>query len=208
MAEINLLKAAFTGKLGETYGAKWKGKPVIRAVPFSKAPPTADQTACVRAFEALNRFSSALSRLGFNYLGLSSKNLHKHNAVAKFLKPMIKNHKFEPCNITEIIHPGHSFFINSFALNQALNTASVDIELSPGFVPANDQRVFLIVFNNLGTVFLSRLFIPQNFNVTFRISFSNEQVFFCLAFLSSPSKKGYNLDNLVMQEGFDTQYSI
>ena len=54
MATVNLLTASFDGKLGETYGAKWKSTHTIKAIPFSHAPHGEKATNAVRAFEKLN----------------------------------------------------------------------------------------------------------------------------------------------------------
>lgn len=43
MAELNLLKGKYDGKLGQTVGAKWKNKATVRSYTKAKDPKTADQ---------------------------------------------------------------------------------------------------------------------------------------------------------------------
>jgi hypothetical protein len=49
---MHLLKANYTGSVGKTTGAIWKGKPVIKAKIDSKVKHNATQITAVRSFEA------------------------------------------------------------------------------------------------------------------------------------------------------------
>ena len=96
MAIQELLKASYTGSLGETTGAKWKNKAVVKGKIWSKTPNSKTQTDSVRSFECLNRVASAIASQWFYRLGIKAVNMHKHNAVAKLLKSSVKTHEFTP----------------------------------------------------------------------------------------------------------------
>jgi len=207
MAFFDLLKGSFTQKLGETYGSTWKGKAIIKAVPFSKAPPTKKQTDNVRAFECLNRLSSTIARIGFLNTGLDASQIHKHNAVAKFLKPVIKNHIFEPSNIKEVIPEGKNIYITALSFNKTTKNLIIGFDLSEKFVTVSGQQVFFIVFDNKGRTYYSRLLNPARFSTSITLDHSADLVYYAIVFLSTPTKKGFILDNFNMMEGLRMAYS-
>ena len=137
MATQNLLKASFNGKLGKIYGTKEYGKRYVKAIPFSHAPHSRTQTQCVRAFEILNRISARVAKDYFNHLPLSSRKMSKMNAVAQFLKPLVKNHVFEGENITDVFGTNETFTVSG------LNFDTVN------------KRVVFFVQNIIDTQFLS-----------------------------------------------------
>lgn len=103
MGTINLLNASVNGKLGELYGTKQYGNSYLKAIPFSHSPHNETQEKCVRAFEKLNRFSSGIAKVFFNYMGLNNRKMLKHNAVAQLFKPIIQSKSFIINNITKIV---------------------------------------------------------------------------------------------------------
>jgi hypothetical protein len=105
MGTLNILKANFTGQVGNMVGANWKGKPVLKAKVEGKAPPTASQTANVRAFEALNRLSAVAAAHWWQFFGLSDRKMHKHNAMASHFKPLIADHTFFPPAFIDVLKP-------------------------------------------------------------------------------------------------------
>jgi len=208
LALLNLLKSAYTGKLGETYGASWKGKPVVRAVPFSKAPPTPAQTKSVRAFECLNRVASAIARMGFAHTGLAAKTMHPHNAVAKFLTPTIKNKIFEPANIKEVIPAGENLRITAFAFDGKTAILTVGYKYVSNTVYDANQRVFVIVCDNHGYVQHAHLSDTPNYMSTCHIDHDPTRVYYCVIWLSTVVQGKIQLDNLDLMEGLRMQYSL
>lgn len=208
MAEINLLKASFTGKLGETYGAQWKNIPVIRAIPFSKAPPTENQTKNVRAFEKLNRIASAIAQVGFANLGLSAKNLHNHNAVARWLKPAIKNHAFEPSLIEEVIPKGQDLFLYSFTFNFTTGILSIRLDLSESYIQDLNSYLFIVVFDDLAKVHFSRCIKLNNYQDQIILDSFGYPVYSLIAFTTHKTKNGYNSNNFIYRRGTGMQYSL
>ena len=56
MGKLNLLKGRYTGKVGETVGAKWKNKSTLRTFSVPSNPDTADQQKVRGAFAQMTSF--------------------------------------------------------------------------------------------------------------------------------------------------------
>jgi hypothetical protein len=208
MAEMNLLKANFTGSVGVITGATWKGKPVVKARIFSKAPPSTAQTNSVRSFEALNRISSQIAKLGFAELGLSAKNMLPHNAVARFLKPIVKDHEFAPANAEAKIPNDGSLKIVNVARESSTSIVTVSLALGTDYIPFTGSKMYLIFFDQTGQTYFSYFGDPQDLNFQFYLPFSDEFVYDTMAFISDPAPKGRVLHGFQIEEGFGMQYSL
>jgi hypothetical protein len=207
MAEMNLLKANFTGSLGRVTGSEWKGKPVVKSRIFSKAPPSKAQTQSVRAFEALNRLSAAVAKEGFPYMGLSTKTLLPHNAVAKFLKPAIENHIFDVANLSKIMPKDGDQAILGFTHNKSTEQATLQIGLGPNYVPLTGTKTFINVFNQFGYSFFSDFIDTADYSKSFFMPYSEENEYNCLIFMSEPAYKGVFLHGLDFKQGVGMKYS-
>lgn len=89
MGELNLLKGAYTGKVGKTVGAKWKNLSTVRTFTKPANPKTEAQVSVRNAFKEINsfvaRFSDAIKYLSaWNTAGMSVR-----NAIVKANKAMI-----------------------------------------------------------------------------------------------------------------------
>lgn len=99
MGLINLLKANYTGKVGQTVGAKWKDKSTVRT--FSKpANPRTDAQVSVRSgFTSLTSFT-ALFADQIKYLSaLNTSGMSVRNAIIKLNKGMIPQNSFDKANL-------------------------------------------------------------------------------------------------------------
>lgn len=208
MAEMDLLKANFTGKLGALSGANWKGRPVIKAAPFSKAPPSAIQTNSVRAFECLNRLSSAIAEVAFPYLNLSDKKMLRHNAVAHWLKPLVATHSFEPDDLVSIIPEDDDLNWFSLILNTHRNDISLKISLGKDYVPITGSREVVIFFDDLGHTYFNECFEPEDYAISFPFLYDHARVYYGLAFLSDPAPKGRKIHGLAFRSRFNLEYSF
>lgn len=95
MGEINLLKGAYTGKVGKTVGAKWKNLSTVRTLTKPANPNTEAQVTVRTAFKDINafvaRFSDAIKYLSaWNTAGMSVR-----NAIVKANKDMIDTGTFD-----------------------------------------------------------------------------------------------------------------
>lgn len=208
MATVNILQGSITGSVGKITGSVWKGKPTIRAKVFSKAPPQELQTASVRAFEKLNRISSAIAQTGFARLGLSAKNIHKHNSVARWLSPIIRNHAFEPQNIIDVIPQADNFRITSFVYNPANGKTNIEVRLVNGFVPLPSSYLFVIVFDDNGNTYFAHCDILKNLSAEFFIDNFGKQVYSVLAFHTEPLRNKVISKNLIYKRGSIMRYSL
>jgi hypothetical protein len=208
LARLNILQGTLRGKLGKITGCVWKGKPVIRAAIYSKTPSNMLQTASVRAFEKLNRVASAIARVGFAHTGLSAKNMHKHNAVASWLKPSIRNHIFEPQNLSAIIPLSDNVKLSRFIFNYSTNECIVSFQLSPDYVPLPNSYLHFVVFDDLANTYYSQCDIVRNFTTNFFIDTFGLQVYSVLAFVSEPYKNKRVCKNLIYKKGAGMRYSL
>ena len=95
MGELNLLKAAYTGKVGKTVGAKWKNISTVRTFTKPANPKTEAQVSVRSAFKDINsfvaRFADAIKYLSaWNTAGMSVR-----NAIVKANKAMIDTGTFD-----------------------------------------------------------------------------------------------------------------
>lgn len=200
MGKMNLLKATFEGKVGENYGARQRKNTYLKAIPFSHAPSSPTQTACVRAFERLNRFSAKSVNVFYPFINNPKKTLLKHNAVASFLKPLISRKAFEPSNFSQVIGDGDEASITQFDVNTETGviTISANETASPAITPTRKWGV--VVFDSLGTVYLARLpaqtFIQQRIVATL----PNDRVFYAIAFTAEKRLNKWVLGNLQYEQ--------
>lgn len=95
MGELNLLKGAYTGKVGKTVGAKWKNLSTVRTLTKPANPKTEAQVSVRSAFKDINsfvaRFADAIKYLSaWNTAGMSVR-----NAIVKANKAMIDTGTFD-----------------------------------------------------------------------------------------------------------------
>lgn len=99
MGQLNLLKGAYTGKVGQTVGAKWKNLATVRTFTKPANPKTEAQTSVRSVFKDMNnfvaRFSDAIKYLSaWNVAGMSVR-----NAIVKANKAMIDTGTFDKENL-------------------------------------------------------------------------------------------------------------
>ena len=89
MGKLNLLKANYIGKVGQTVGAKWKNLSTIRT--FSKpANPNTDAQQSVRtAFKEITSFVALFADLIKYKTALDTSGMSVRNAIIKLNKDMI-----------------------------------------------------------------------------------------------------------------------
>jgi uncharacterized protein (UPF0248 family) len=192
VAIINLIKAGYTGSLGQTTGAQVKGKNIVKAKIWSKRPANAAQTGALRSFESVNRLAGAIGRTCFDLTGLSAKGMLKHNAVARFLQPMLKNKIFEPANISVLVPLAPHCHLFVVANNPKSEIFQYRIYLGDRSQVAQDDKLIFMVFNDIGVVHFINVFAVKNQDISVPlhgISRANIQAF---AFISSiKNKKRY-----------------
>lgn len=179
---MNLLRADITGSVGEVTGARYKGKSVIKGKIWSKAPANQTQTDSVRAFESLNRLSSAIARQYWQWLGLSANKMLKHNAVAKWLKPCVKNHIFDPENIADVIPSGDHLILSGFDVNTETGEIKAKIESTLDDMDTGKQSYWFAICDSKGTVYYSASSILPQQQLSFFAALSGQEPYYFLAF--------------------------
>lgn len=95
MGIINLLKANYTGKVGQTVGAKWKDKSTVRTYSVPSNPKTDAQMNVRGGFTSITKFA-ALFADQIKYLSaLNTASMSVRNAIIKLNKGMISGNSFD-----------------------------------------------------------------------------------------------------------------
>ncbi len=172
MGNINLLRADYVGKVGQTYGVRQFRESIVKAIPFSHTPHNATQRRSVRAFEKLNRFSAYVARTFWRYLNLSDKKMYKHNAVAKWFSPAVKNHSFELENLNEIIPSNDTLSFGNVSFDFDSRIVTVDFVNSPYSNITTRENIFIALVTDNGTVKSGGVFssVSQTVNLAWDIT--------------------------------------
>ena len=103
MGKINILKAGYSGKTGQTYGVEKKDRFIVKAVPFSHTPHNHSQNQAKDKFIGLNRIASAVVKKFWYYLGLSDKSMYRNNALTRAWKQALEGDVFLLENMEKVI---------------------------------------------------------------------------------------------------------
>lgn len=91
MGILNLLKANYTGKVGQTVGAKWKDKSTVRTYTKPSNPNTAMQQQTRKGFGDVSTFIATFADQIKTYSSLDVKGMSLRNAIMKINKEMIRD---------------------------------------------------------------------------------------------------------------------
>lgn len=207
MGKMNTLKADYVGKVGQTYGVRQYGKSIEKAIPFSHAPHNTIQTESVRAFEKLNRFAAYVAKTFWKYLNLSDKTMYRHNAVAQWFKPCVKNHEFSLSNLVEIIKPNPTLSLESVNLDLSNKTASITFVNTPLNAYTTEEKVFIALVTDNGTVKAGGVFAQNSQTVYFSWDYSDFVSLTVVMFKSSLVRNKKNVNGLCLYSE-DTGYVI
>ena len=149
MGKLNLLKAGYHGKVGETYGIAKKNLYDIKAVPFSHTPHNDKQVTAKNEFIGLNRIASQVVKKMWQYLSLSDKNMYRNNALCKKWKNALKGGKFSLENLKEVIPEEGKLKIDTIKYDPNLLTfIYLANEVNPNEQSKNQIIYLAIVTNN------------------------------------------------------------
>ena len=99
MGKLNLLKGRYTGKVGETVGAKWKDKSTLRTFSIPSNPRTSAQQSVRTVFADMTAFV-ALFADQIKYLSaLNTSGMSVRNAIIKLNKDQIAIGTFDKANL-------------------------------------------------------------------------------------------------------------
>ena len=189
MGKINLLKADYVGKVGQTYGVRQYRQSIVKATPFSHTPHNTAQKKAVRAFEKLNRFSAYVAKTFWRYLNLSDRNMNRHNAVAKWLGVSVKNGSFQLENLVEVIPSNSTLRLGEVSIDFNSKSASVHYENSPLSEQTTEEHIFIALVSDNGTVKGGGAFSPISQTVQFSWDYNDFVTMSLVMFKSSVQNK-------------------
>ena len=96
MGKLNILKAAYYGKVGETVGAKWKNKNTVRVLTIPSNPNTMAQQTVRGGFRDVSKFVALFSDQIKTVSALDTRGMSVRNAILKINKMMIADGTLEP----------------------------------------------------------------------------------------------------------------
>ena len=94
MGKMNLLKANWEGKVGQTVGSKWKGTSTIRTYTAPSNPDTAAQQTVRTAFGQMSTFVARFTDQLRYLSALQTRNMSVRNAIVKLNKEQIADGAF------------------------------------------------------------------------------------------------------------------
>lgn len=89
MGKLNILKAMWVGKVGQTVGAKWKGIATLRTYAVPSNPDTANQQRVRGGFKGVSSFVARFSDQLRYLSALQTRNMSVRNAIIKLNKDMV-----------------------------------------------------------------------------------------------------------------------
>lgn len=95
MGKLNILKAAYYGKVGETVGAKWKNKNTVRVLTIPSNPNTIAQQTVRTVFKEMSKFVALFADQIKNVSALNTRGMSVRNAIIKMNKQQIMDGTFE-----------------------------------------------------------------------------------------------------------------
>lgn len=99
MGKMNLLKANWEGKVGQTVGAKWKNKSTIRTYTKPANPDTAAQQSVRGVFGAMTSFVAMFADQIKYLSALNTSGQSVRNAIVQINKEMISGGAFNKANL-------------------------------------------------------------------------------------------------------------
>lgn len=99
MGKMNLLKANWEGKVGQTVGAKWKNKSTIRTYTKPANPDTAAQQSVRGVFGAMTSFVAMFADQIKYLSALNTAGQSVRNAIVQINKGMISGGTFEKSSL-------------------------------------------------------------------------------------------------------------
>lgn len=89
MGKLNILKAAYYGKVGETVGSKWKDKNTVRVLTIPSNPNTQAQQTVRTGFSEISKFVALFADQIKTVSALNTRGMSVRNAIIKENKEMV-----------------------------------------------------------------------------------------------------------------------
>lgn len=99
MGKLNILKAAYYGKVGETVGAKWKDKNTVRVLTIPSNPNTQAQQTVRTGFSEISKFVALFADQIKTVSALNTRGMSVRNAIIKENKEMVTDGTLDPAHL-------------------------------------------------------------------------------------------------------------
>lgn len=99
MGKLNILKAAYYGKVGETVGAKWKDKNTVRVLTIPSNPNTMAQQTVRTVFKDMSKFVALFADQIKTVSALNTRGMSVRNAIIKMNKQQIMDGTFQAADL-------------------------------------------------------------------------------------------------------------
>ena len=99
MGKMNLLKANYEGKVGQTVGAKWKNVSTLRTYTKPSNPNTDAQQTVRSGFAAINEFVALFADQIRYKSALDTSSMSVRNAIVKLNSDMVASNSFSKANL-------------------------------------------------------------------------------------------------------------
>lgn len=142
MGILNLLKANYTGKVGQTVGAKWKDKSTVRTYTKPSNPNTAKQQQTRTGFKELSAFIATFADQIKAYSSLDIKGMSVRNAIMKMNKDMIKDGELKKAKL--LINKGGLPIPTSVAVEYDSVGKAVDITFDEVTSPVFSDKAIAV----------------------------------------------------------------
>lgn len=200
MGKLNLLKAGYEGKLGETYGVAKKGLYDIKANPFSHTPHNNSQITAKDEFTRLNRIASKVVKEMWQYLSLSDKNMYRNNALCKAWKGALKGAAFKLENLKEVIPEEGKLRIEIIDFNPELFTLTLSANEENPDEHSRNQIIYLSVVTNEQITMAQISGKGNSLLLQSRFDYSDFAFFQIWAFKAVPGIKKWQLKGLSISD--------
>lgn len=141
---MNLLKANWYGKVGQTVGAKWKDKSTIRTYAKPSNPDTQAQRTIRAGFKDITSYAALFSDQIKYLTSLDTRSMSVRNAIIKANKEQIEAGVMTVADL--VVNKGGLPNVNNFALGAA--TAGSDLTatfVKPAATNITDAAIIVVV---------------------------------------------------------------
>ena len=122
MGKMNLLKANWEGKVGQTVGAKWKSRSTIRTYTKPSNPNTQAQRKIRTGFSGITSFVALFADQIRYVNALNTASMSARNAIIKLNKAQVTTGAFDPATL--LISKGGLQIPQAFTVTTASGVAS------------------------------------------------------------------------------------
>lgn len=144
MGKLNILKANWIGKVGETVGSKWKNKKVIRTYSIPSNPRTDAQVQVRTVFKDMTGFVALFSDQIKYLSSLDTRGMSVRNAILKANKEQVEAGAFDASTL--VVNKGG--LPNVSAFTAGLTTAGANFTATwtkPAATNISEKAVLVVV---------------------------------------------------------------